>query len=49
MRQSGEEKIGVLEVLNKVGGEPFYEEELLILPLGSWTPCVRYREASIEV
>jgi hypothetical protein len=85
---AGEEKIGVLEVLNKVGGEPFYEEERLMLynfaeeiayairngkmfevvvksyckqrqgltsckgckrPLGSWTPCVRYREASIEV
>jgi GAF domain-containing protein len=85
---AGEEKIGVLEVLNKVGGEPFYEEERLLLtsiaeeiafairngklfevvvksyckqrqgetscrgckrPLGSWTPCVRYREASIEV
>ena len=85
---AGGEKIGVLEVLNKVGGEPFYEEERLMLynfaeeiayairngkmfevvvksyckqrqgltscqgckrPLGSWTPCVRYREASIEV
>jgi GAF domain len=86
---AGEEKIGVLEVLNKVGGEPFHEEERLMLynfaeeiayairngkmfevvvvksyckqrqgltscqgckrPLGSWTPCVRYREASIEV
>ena len=85
---AGEEKIGVLEVLNKVGGEPFTEEERLLLhsiaeeiafairngklfevvvksyckqrqglntckgckrPLGSWTPCVRYREASIEV
>ncbi len=85
---AGEEKIGVLEVLNKVGGEPFYEEERLLLhnlaeeiafavrngkmfevvvksyckqrqglntckgckrPLGSWTPCVKYREASIEV
>jgi len=85
---AGEEKIGVLEVLNKVGGEPFYEEERLMLqniaeeiafairngkmfevvvksyckqrqglntckgckrPLGSWTPCVKYREASIEV
>ena len=85
---AGEEKIGVLEVLNKVGGAPFYEEERLMLhnlaeeiafairngkmfevvvksyckqrqglntckgckrPLGSWTPCVKYREASIEV
>jgi hypothetical protein len=85
---AGEEKIGVLEVLNKVGEEPFYEEERLMLqnlaeeiafairngkmfevvvksyckqrqglntckgckrPLGSWTPCVKYREASIEV
>jgi len=85
---AGEEKIGVLEVLNKVGGEPFYEGDRLMLqnlaeeiafairngkmfevvvksyckqrqglntckgckrPLGSWTPCVKYREASIEV
>jgi hypothetical protein len=85
---AGEEKIGVLEVLNKVGGEPFYEEECLLLqniaeeiafavrngkmfevvvksyckqrqgessckgckrPLGSWTPCVKYREVGIEV
>ena len=85
---AGEEKIGVLEILNKVGGEPFYEGERLMLqnlaeeiafairngkmfevvvksyckqrqglntckgckrPLGSWTPCVKYREASIEV
>jgi len=85
---AGEEKIGVLEVLNKVGDEPFYESERLMLqslaeeiafairngkmfevvvksyckqrqglstckgckrPLGSWTPCVKYREASIEV
>jgi hypothetical protein len=85
---AGEEKIGVLEVLNKVGGEPFSEGERLMLhnlaeeiayairngkmfevvvksyckqrqglntckgckrPLGSWTPCVKYREASIEV
>jgi GAF domain-containing protein len=82
---AGEEKIGVLEVLNKMGGKPFTEEELLLLlsiaeeiafairngkmfevvvksyckqrqglntckgckrPLGSWTPCVKYREAS---
>ena len=28
---AGEEKIGVLEVLNKVGNEPFYEEERLLL------------------
>jgi hypothetical protein len=85
---AGEEKIGVLEVLNKVGGAPFLEGERLMLqniaeeiafairngkmfevvvksyckqrqglntckgckrPLGSWTPCVKYREASIEV
>lgn len=85
---AGEEKIGVLEVLNKVGDAPFYEEDRLMLhniaeeiafairngkmfevvvksyckqrqglntckgckrPLGSWTPCVKYREASIEV
>ncbi len=82
---AGEEKIGVLEVLNKMDGKPFLEEELLLLqsiaeevafairngkmfevvvksyckqrqglntckgckrPLGSWTPCVKYREAS---
>jgi GAF domain-containing protein len=82
---AGEEKIGVLEVLNKVDGKFFTEEELLLLtsiaeevafairngklfevvvksyckqrqglntckgckrPLGSWTPCVKYREAS---
>jgi hypothetical protein len=81
-------EVGGLEVLNKVGGEPFHEEERLLLqsfaeeiafairngkmfevvvksyckqrqglntckgckrPLGSWTPCVKYREASIEV
>jgi hypothetical protein len=85
---AGEEKIGVLEVLNKVGGTPFQEGERLALhnfaeeiafairngkmfevvvksyckqrqglntckgckrPLGTWTPCVKYREASIEV
>ena len=85
---AGEEKIGVLEVLNKVGGAPFNDGERLILqncaeeiafairngkmfevvvksyckqrqglntcrgckrPLGSWTPCVKYRDASIEV
>ncbi len=28
---AGEEKIGVLEVLNKAGGEPFYEDDLLLL------------------
>ena len=82
---AGEEKIGVLEVLNKTDGKLFTEEELLLLtsiaeevafairngklfevvvksyckqrqglntckgckrPLGSWTPCVKYREAS---
>jgi GAF domain-containing protein len=82
---AGEEKIGVLEVLNKIGNKPFLDEELLLLqsiaeeiayairnarlfevvvksyckqrqglntckgckrPLGSWTPCVKYREAS---
>jgi GAF domain-containing protein len=80
---AGEEKVGVLEVLNKVGDRPFTEEERLLLqsiadeiafairnaklfevvvksyckqrqglntckgckrPLGSWTPCVKYRE-----
>ena len=80
---AGEEKIGVLEVLNKAGGAAFTEEERLALmmiaeetafairnarvfeyvvksyckqrqglntcrgcerPLGSWTPCVKYRE-----
>ena len=80
---AGEEHIGVLEVLNKVGDAPFTEEERLLLlsiaeeiafairnakmfeyvvstyckqrqgmtsckgcerPLGSWTPCVKYRE-----
>ena len=83
---AGEERIGVLEVLNKVDGDSFTEEEHFILlsiaeeiafairnakvfeyvvnsyckqrqgqgsckgcnrPLGSWTPCVKYREASI--
>jgi len=82
---AGEEKIGVLEVLNKEGNKPFLAEELMLLqsiaeevafairngklfevvvksyckqrqglntcrgckrPLGSWTPCVKYREAS---
>jgi hypothetical protein len=79
---AGDEKIGVLQILNKFGGD-FHEEELLFLqtiaeeiafairngklfevvvksyckqrqgentcrgckrPLGSWTPCVKYRE-----
>jgi hypothetical protein len=79
---AGEEKIGVLQILNKFSGD-FHEEELLFLqtiaeeiafairngklfevvvksyckqrqgeatcrgckrPLGSWTPCVKYRE-----
>jgi GAF domain-containing protein len=79
---AGEEKIGVLQILNKFEGD-FHEEELLFLqtiaeeiafairnsklfevvvksyckmrqgqdscrgckrPLGSWTPCVKYRE-----
>jgi len=79
---AGEEKIGVLQILNKFSGD-FHEEDLLFLqtiaeeiafairngkmfevvvksyckmrqgesscrgckrPLGSWTPCVRYRE-----
>jgi GAF domain-containing protein len=83
---AGEERIGVLEVLNKEGGQDFTEEERLLLqsladeiafairnarvfeyvvntyckqrqghasckgcerPLGSWTPCVRYRDAVI--
>jgi len=80
---AGEEKIGVLEILNKADGGPFTEEERLVVlsiaeeiafairnakvfeyivnsyckqrqgqtsckgcrrPLGSWTPCVKYRE-----
>jgi sigma-B regulation protein RsbU (phosphoserine phosphatase) len=83
---AGEEKIGVLEVLNKIGNGDFTEEERLVLlsiaeeiafairnakifeyvvqsyckqkqgqlscrgcerPLGSWTPCVKYREKDI--
>jgi len=83
---AGEEQVGVLEVLNKVDGDSFKEDEHSILlsiaeeiafairnakvfeylantycrqrqglgsckgcsrPLGSWTPCVKYREASI--
>ncbi len=82
---AGEEKIGVMEVLNKSGGKPFNNEERLLLdsiaeeiafairnarifeyvinsyckqrqgatsckgcqrPLRSWTPCVKYREAT---
>ena len=82
---AGEERIGVLEVLNKAGQDLFTEEERLLLlsiaeeiafairnakvfeyvvssyckqrqgqtsckgckrPLGSWTPCVKYREVS---
>jgi GAF domain-containing protein len=82
---AGEERIGVLEVLNKTNGGSFSEEERLLLvsiaeeiafairnaivfeyvvstyckqrqgqmsckgcerPLGSWTPCIRYREAT---
>ena len=80
--------IGVMEVINKSGGDLFSDEDRLLLdsiaeeiafairngkmfevvvksyckqrqglntckgckrPLGSWTPCVKYREASIEV
>jgi putative methionine-R-sulfoxide reductase with GAF domain len=83
---AGEERIGVLEVLNKMDGDSFTEEEHQLLlslaeeiafairnakifeyvantyckqrqgqgsckgcnrPLGSWTPCVKYREVSI--
>ncbi|MBN1148622.1 MAG: GAF domain-containing protein [Anaerolineales bacterium] len=83
---AGEEQVGVMELLNKAGGGPFLEEELLLLtplaeevafairnakvfeyvvntyckqrqglmtcrdcqrPLGSWTPCVRYRDISL--
>lgn len=82
---AGEEKIGVLELLNKADGALFTEEDRLLLqpiaeeiafairnaklfevvvksyckqrqglntcqnckrPLGSWTPCVKYREES---
>lgn len=84
---AGEERIGLLEVLNKSGGELFTEDERLLLnsiaeeiafavrnakifeyvvntyckqrqgqtcegcqrPLGSWTPCVKYREGSVSV
>ena len=83
---AGEEKVGVLEVLNKANGDTFTQEELHLLssvaeeiafairnakifeyvadsyckqrqglntckgckrPLGSWTPCVKYREATM--
>lgn len=83
---AGAEEVGVLEVLNKAGGDSFTEEERLLLvsiseevafairnakvfeyvvntyckqrqgqnscrgckrPLGSWTPCVKYRGADI--
>ncbi len=83
---AGEERIGVLEVLNKIDRDSFTEDERLLLlsiaeeiafgirnakvfeyvastyckqrqgygsckgckrPLGSWTPCVKYREASL--
>jgi GAF domain-containing protein len=83
---AGEEKIGVLEILNKADGGSFSEDEHQLLvsiaeeiafairnakifeyvvntyckqrqgqasckgcrrPLGSWTPCAKYREASI--
>jgi len=84
---AGEEKIGVLEVLNKSGGADFTRDEVLFLeliaeeiafairnakvfdyvvnsyckqrqglntcrgcqrPLGSWTPCVKYRTMTDE-
>lgn len=84
---AGEERIGVLEVLNKVDGGSFTEEERLLLsliaeemafairnakvfdyvvnsyckqrqgqasckgckrPLGSWTPCIKYRDYEAE-
>jgi GAF domain-containing protein len=83
---AGEEKVGVLEVLNKADGGPFAEDEHMLLasvaeeiafavrnakvfeyvvntyckqrqgqrscrgcerPLGSWTPCVKYREVGV--
>jgi GAF domain-containing protein len=83
---AGEEKVGVLEILNKSDGGPFSEDEHQLLvsvaeevafairnakifeyvvnsyckqrqgqasckgcqrPLGSWTPCAKYREAAI--
>ncbi|MFC1897247.1 GAF domain-containing protein [Chloroflexota bacterium] len=81
-----EERVGVLEVINKIGTSDFTEEERILLasiadevafairnakvfeylaslyckqrqgqsscagckrPLGSWTPCVRYRQAEV--
>lgn len=84
---AGEEKVGVMSVLNKAGGEPFTDDERLLLdsiaeeiafairnakifelvigsyckqrqgqmsckgckrPLGSWTPCVKYLETSLN-
>jgi putative methionine-R-sulfoxide reductase with GAF domain len=84
---AGEERIGVLEVLNKIEGGSFTEEERLLLssiaeeiafairnakvfdyivnsyckqrqglasckgckrPLGSWTPCIKYRDFEVE-
>jgi len=83
---AGEEKIGILEIINKIGAPGFSQEEHHLLrsiadeiafairnaklfeyladlycrqrqgqnsckgctrPLGSWTPCVKYREAEI--
>ncbi|MFC1902950.1 GAF domain-containing protein [Chloroflexota bacterium] len=83
---AGEERIGVLELLNKIGSNPFTEEDRMVLvsiaeviafairntkifeyvadtyckqrqgqasckgckrPLGSWTPCVKYREVEV--
>ncbi len=83
---AGEEQVGVLEILNKLEGEKFSEEEHLAVkilaeeiafairnakifdyvvtsyckqrqglntckgckrPLGTWTPCIKYRESSI--
>jgi signal transduction protein with GAF and PtsI domain len=80
---AGEEQVGVLEVINKVDGDEFTDDELMLLesiaaeiafairnarifeyvadsyclqrqglvtcrgcqrPLGTWTPCVKYRE-----
>lgn len=84
---AGEEKVGLLEVLNKAEGANFTEEERLLLnsiaeeiafaihnakifeyvvdsycklrqghtscegcqrPLGSWTPCVKYRQEGLQ-
>jgi len=80
---AGEEQVGVLEIINKIDGQPFLEDEHLALkvlgeeiafairnakifeyvitsyckqrqglntckgckrPLGTWTPCIKYRE-----